>query len=279
MEMIAFVFLYAMVYENAATLHGTYAYGRSILMLGNVPLGVALLEWFVVYATLRLLSVAKVSIWIQPLIVGFCGIMQDATIDPVSVRDIAGGIGRWTWHIEPGWVLYLGVPVYNFSGWFFLTGFSSAMLLIGRFVHRKLGYRDVVGYIYPVVAMLAALLLNVSPLGVLFIWLWPVPLFGAPQEWAALGIWLTVGLASVLVWRWRMKRPLTLHDDWPVIVIPAALHFSDIVSTVAGGYREILLNELGFTILHLSIVGAAFWQSRSQASRAEGPLPTPQMAR
>jgi hypothetical protein len=267
MEMIAFAFLYALVYENAATLHGTYAYGRSILMFGNVPLAVALLEWFVVYATLRLLSAAKVPIWIQPFIVGLCGVLQDATIDPVAVRDLAGGIGRWTWHEEPGWVLYLGVPVYNFTGWFFLTGFSSAMLLVGRFVHRKLGYGNAVGYIYPAVAMAAALLLNIIPVPLL-IWLSPTPRFGNPVEWVALGIWLAVGTASVLVWRWRMERPLTWHDDWPVIVIPAALHFSDIVSTVAGGYREIVINELAFTVLHLGIVGAAFWQSRTQAGRA-----------
>jgi hypothetical protein len=265
MEMLAFVFFYALVYENFATLAGYYHYGRSLLMVGNVPVSIGFLEWLVVYASLRMLAAAKIPVWLRPFIVGLCGVLQDATIDPVAVRQVAGGIGRWSWREGPDWAVYLAVPVFNFAGWFFLTGFAAAMILLGRAAHRKLGYGVVAGYVYPVVAMIAALVLLTSPLMYPFLWLAPKAEFGSPHEWYALAIWLSAGAAALAVWRWRMRRALSLRADWPVLAIPAILHLADIVGALAGGFHDVLVNEFAVTAVHLGIVGAAFGLRRARA--------------
>jgi hypothetical protein len=257
MEALAFIFLYAMVYENFATLAGFYHYGRSLLMLGNVPLSIGFLEWLTIYAAMRMLAATGAPVWVQPLIVGLCGVLQDATIDPVAVRELASGVARWTWREGPGWSLYLGVPVYNFAGWFFLCGFSSAALLAGRAVHRKLGYGRVVGFVYPVVSMIVALGVLVSPLMYGLLWLSDRPEFGAPREWAALGLWCALGLGASLFWLLRRRQALNWRADWPALVIPAALHLSDLVFAMAQGYYSIMLGELVFTALHLSLIAAA----------------------
>lgn len=263
MEMLCFIFLYAMVYENGATLRGQYQYGRSVLMVGNVPFTVGLLEWFVVYGGLRLLAATRVPIWIQPFIVGLFGILQDLTLDPVAVRQITDGVGRWTWREGPDWSLYLGIPIYNFSGWFFITGYAAAAFLIGRSIHQRSRRKMFVGYLYPVLGSIAAVVLLHTPLSMMWLWLAPSAEFGAVREWYALAVWLAVGFGSLLVWRWRMARPLAWSTDWPIFVIPAAMHVSDVVFALAGGFREILPNEFLVTAIHLAIVGGAFYASRA----------------
>ena len=62
-ELIAFCFFNAAVFENFATVMGLYGYGRSLLMVFNVPLSVPLVEWLVVYTTLRLLAQALGLEW------------------------------------------------------------------------------------------------------------------------------------------------------------------------------------------------------------------------
>lgn len=49
LEFVCFIFLYAAVYENFATLVGWYGYGRSLVMLGNVPITVPVFEYLVIY--------------------------------------------------------------------------------------------------------------------------------------------------------------------------------------------------------------------------------------
>jgi uncharacterized membrane protein HdeD (DUF308 family) len=45
LEMFSFIFLYAGIYENLATVMEWYKFGRSILMLFNVPITVPLMEY------------------------------------------------------------------------------------------------------------------------------------------------------------------------------------------------------------------------------------------
>jgi uncharacterized membrane protein len=44
LEGFGFVFLYAGLFENFAVVNGWYVYGRSLLMIGDVPLSVPLIE-------------------------------------------------------------------------------------------------------------------------------------------------------------------------------------------------------------------------------------------
>ena len=44
LELLAFIFIYASIYENAAIVMGLYSYGRSLVMVCFVPLSVPLLQ-------------------------------------------------------------------------------------------------------------------------------------------------------------------------------------------------------------------------------------------
>jgi hypothetical protein len=54
LELFSFVFLYAAVYENLASYMEWYKFGRSIVMLFNVPITVPLMEYLMVYGGIRL---------------------------------------------------------------------------------------------------------------------------------------------------------------------------------------------------------------------------------
>jgi len=84
--MFCFSVLNAAVFENFATLMGWYAYGRSLIMIGNVPITIPIIEYLVIYVTLRMLRHMSIPTWCKPFIVGFSEMLFDFTLDPVAVR-------------------------------------------------------------------------------------------------------------------------------------------------------------------------------------------------
>jgi len=244
LEAFAFVFLYASIYENAATTIGLYSFGRSLVMIGFVPASVPLIEVCVLITGFWFLEKTSLPDWTKPPIIGLFGMLQDFSLDPLAIRQVytttGGTSGRWNWLINPTDVHILNVPVYNFSGWMLIMLYGSACLLIGRWWYRKSGYRPVVGYVYPFVAMCAALLLMISPLSNMLLWLGPVFQKGDFSELIMLAFHLLVPIALlVFIWRGRMTGHFTVND-WPILVVPTVLHLSDILFTVIGGYKEIL---------------------------------------
>jgi len=244
LEAFAFVFLYASIYENAATVIGLYSFGRSLVMIGFVPASVPLIEVCVLITGLWFLEKTSLPNWAKPPIIGLFGMLQDFSLDPLAIRQVytTAGVtsGRWNWLISPTDVNILQVPVYNFSGWMLIMLYGSAGLLIGRWWYRKSGYRPLVGVVYPFITMFGALLLMVSPLSNLLLWLGPVFQKGDYSEWIMLAFHLFVPTALlVFLWRGRMREPFTAND-LPIFVVPTVLHLSDILFTVIGGYTEIL---------------------------------------
>jgi len=65
LELICFVLLYAAVFENFAILMKWYGYGRSVLMIFNVPASVPVMEFMVVYGALRLADSMKMPGWFK----------------------------------------------------------------------------------------------------------------------------------------------------------------------------------------------------------------------
>jgi len=201
LELFAFCFLYASVYENFATLQKWYGYGRSILMVFNVPFTIPLVEYLVVYSTLRLLERAKAPILARPLVAGLSGMLFDFSLDPVALRQVfataEGTMGRWTWYPGAADAQIYAEPVYNFTGWILLCGYAAVFILLGRAWQRRSGYRKGVGLAYPFLAMVASLLVLVSPLSRFLLWLWPFMGKGSVAEWIMLGVLGLAGLAAV----------------------------------------------------------------------------------
>lgn len=136
LEFICFVLLYAAVFENFATLMGWYGYGRSLLMILNVPASVPVMEYMVVYGALSLADSMKMPEWCKPVFAGVMGILTDLSLDPLAVSQRfathEGTIGRWTWFPGAADIQIRNIPGYNFTGWFLLCGFAAAFLVLGR---------------------------------------------------------------------------------------------------------------------------------------------------
>jgi hypothetical protein len=248
MEMFCFTALYAAVYENFATLMGWYGYGRSLIMVFNVPLTVPLVEYLVVYSMLRLLERTDAPVWTRPILVGSAGLLFDLSLDPLAVRQVfataeaPAGIGRWTWYLGPADANILGAPVYNFTGWSLLCGYAALALLAGRYLFKRSGYTPWVGYVYPAAAMIAALgLIVLAPVSQFLLWLAPFFTKGSVGEWIMFAVYLAVTLVVLAVfWRGRMKAAVSLKTDWPLFLVLAGCHLFNIAFALGGGYYEIL---------------------------------------
>jgi hypothetical protein len=259
LEFVCFVLLNAAVYENFATLMGWYGYGRSLLMIFNVPLSVPILEYLVVYSSLHLLGAMNVKTWCKPFIVGAMGMLADLSLDPLAVRQVfqtqEGTIGRWTWHSAAGAVNIYNIPVYNFSGWVLLCGYAAAFLLLGRWWYQKSGWKSAVGYVYPVLSMLLALGILVTPLSQFLLWLGPLMAKGSVSEWIMMATHLVVAAVLLAVfWRGRMLHRLTFKDNMPVFVVFIASHVSNIVFALIGGFYEILWLQVLAASVEISLI-------------------------
>jgi hypothetical protein len=270
LELVAFVFLYASIYENAAVVMGLYSYGRSLVMIGFVPASVPLIEACVLICGIWFLEKTTVPKWAWAPIVGLFAMLQDFSLDPLAIRQVhtvsTVTSARWNWLINPATdVNILRVPVFNFPGWMLIMLYGTTCLLIGRWWHRKSGYRPLVGYAYPFLAMCAALLLMISPLSRLLLWLGPAFQKGQAAEWVMLAFHLTVPAGLLIFfWRGRMREPLTT-EDLPVFVVPTALHLADIVFALIGGYGEILWIVLLASALQTGLLAFAWARNRQPA--------------
>ena len=65
LEVFAFIFLYASIYENAAIVMGLYSYGRSLVMIGFVPASVPIIEACVLITGFWFLEKTTVPDWAE----------------------------------------------------------------------------------------------------------------------------------------------------------------------------------------------------------------------
>jgi hypothetical protein len=280
LECFGFVFLYAGIYENFAVVQGWYIYGRSALMIGDVPLSVPLIEMDVLVTTLWLLEKMQIPVWCKPFIVGLFGMLQDFSLDPLTVRQVftVNGLtsGRWTWLIPQGAANIYQVPVYNFPGWMLIMLYASAWYLLGRAWFKHSGFKPVIGYIYPFLATLLALLTLVSPLSQFLLWLGPFFTRGSHAEWFMLAFHLIFpGVLLAIFWRGRMNFRLTLKGDLPIFMVVVFFHLSDILFTLAGGYTSILWLVLLVSLVHFTLLAVVWFAGRKAPLPVEGFLFAP----
>ena len=260
LEAFAFTVFYAAVYENFAVVQGWYAYGHGLMMIGDVPLAVPLLEMDVLVTVLWLLEKMQIPAWCKPFIAGLFGTLQDLSLDPYAIRQVftINGVttGRWSWLIPEGVANIYNVPVYNFPGWTLIMAYATAWLLLGRWWFKRSGYKPAVGYIYPFLMIFGALLTMVSPVSQFLLWLAPFFSKGSIGEWIMLTFHLLFpALLLIFAWRGRMKARVTLKDDLPAFAVIGSFHIADILFTIAGGYTEILWLVLLASVVHWAILG------------------------
>ena len=255
MQFIGFVFFYAAAFENVAVSmglmgnEGFYAYGRSILMIFNIPLTVPIIEFLIVYSTLRVLKTINIPSWTKPFITGLSAMIFDFSLDPVAVKQIfqtsEGIIGRWSYYPIPGEPVIYGEPVMNFTGWIYIAGYWTTFILIGEWWHKKKGYNNLIGYLYPILASILSLVCLVSPLSNFFNFMGPFFPRTSNMQWVmliALSV-ITVGilvLAFVKFWDRRFVSSLNYRIDFPIMFTFLGFPLINTLFCVIGGYMEVL---------------------------------------
>ncbi len=275
LEMFCFSVFYAAIYENFAVLAGYYDYGKSLLMIGNVPLSVPIIEFLVVYAALRMLRHMNIPTWCKPFIVGLSGTLFDFTLDPVSVRLICpdlqypAGIGRWTWFNPSPTANIFNVPVYNFSGWALICGVGAFFILLGRWWFKKSNYSEKIGIVYPFVTMFAALGALFLPTSQFLMWLGPFLSKGSIGEWIMLAVNVTIPVILLAVfWRGRMTSKFSFKEDYPVFLVFIGFHIVDVLTALIFGFWSIVWLEVLITAIQSAFVLLVFWLGR-QAPNAQ----------
>jgi hypothetical protein len=273
-ELACFVFLYATVYENFATYVATerqlYGYGRSLISIFNVPLSVPIFEYLVVYASLKLLNTMKIPTWCKPLVVGMFAILVDLSLDPVAIKQVfhtaEGTTGRWTWFLGPNDAQIFGEPVFNFTGWALICGWGAAFLLVGRAWFTRSGEKPFIGYLYPLLGMLAALVLIVSPVSNFLLWLAPIFQRGSSAEWVMLAFFLILpGVLLLTLWRGRMRSGMSLKRDYPIFVTLGGFHVVNILFSVIGGYWSIIPLQAAAALAECALLAAIYVRGRTLA--------------
>lgn len=255
MQFISFIFFYAAIFENVAVQMGIlgkpgfYAYGNSILMVHNIPLTVPIIEFLIVYSTLRILRTISIPAWTKPFITGLSAMVFDFSLDPVAVKQVyqtaEGVIGRWSYYPVPGEPVIYGEPVMNFTGWIYIGGYWAAFILLGEWWHRKSGYNVKVGYAYPVIASLLSLLCLVSPISNFFNYIGPFFDRTSNMQWVTL-IALTTVSVGVLVlaitkyWDRKVLRSWDYKKDFPVMFTFVGFPIVNTFFCILGGFTEIL---------------------------------------
>ncbi|HUX42616.1 MAG TPA: hypothetical protein VMV83_15720 [Rectinemataceae bacterium] len=273
-ELIAFCFFNAAVFENFATLMGWYGYGRSLIMVFNVSLSVPLVEWLVIYTTLRLLAGRKMPTWSKPLVVGFSGMLFDFTLDPLAIRQVfqtaEGRIGRWSWYPGTADVQLGGEPVYNFTGWILLCGYFTATILAGRYWHRLSGWNGAIGLAYPFAAAIAALAILVSPISNFLLWLGPFMAKGSAGEWIMLVVLGALGLFVLLAFgRGRRSESVPPVFEFPALLVLAGLPLFNLLLCVLEGYTEALPLVAPAAIAEAGLVAAWFFQEKAAVAKGK----------
>jgi hypothetical protein len=279
MELFGFV-LGAAIFENIGVsgAHAYYYDVRRIMMIGDVPLEILLLEASIWYSAFTLCLRLKVPVLVIPLVVGLLGSVQDMTVDPAAVYDryelpaeVAAEVnethpgalgegklsGQWNW-TDPGYQeSFFGIPVYNWSGWMWLMAFYTIWVLVGRALYQRTG-SEWVGAVYPFAAGVLNVMCLGSPLSRLL-------LFGnldvtqSTLHSELVMVCLNYGIAAALFFAFRRRyQRIDLGADGLIVVaLPVFLHCVDIVYVILMGnswaYPPVLLVSALHSILLLQI--------------------------
>ncbi len=259
LELFGFI-VYAGIFENIGVLGNTYNYSLDrLVMVGVVPLSLLMIEAVIFYAALQFAEALKFPKWVNPIVVGFLGVLQDLTIDPAAVFDLhmVDGVmeGRWNWtsHYDE---MFFGIPFFNYSGWFLLMFYYTALVQLGRRQHKKSGYKSGRGMAYVIIAPLAGVLLIISPITQFLLFLYPIfPLY--LNRTAEIVMLSCIALVSLAILIKHRKRSSTIDakGDRVIWVIPLVLHSFDIIIAFSLGITIAYIPVLLFAGIHLGYVG------------------------
>ncbi|MCK5811687.1 MAG: carotenoid biosynthesis protein [Clostridiales bacterium] len=265
-ELFGFV-VFAGIFENIGVIGNTYNYSLDrLVMIGVVPLSILMFEAVIFYAALRFAELMKFPKWAIPFVVGFLGVLQDLTIDPVAVFDLhlVKGVmeGRWNWtsHYKE---MFFGIPYFNYTGWFFLMFYYATLILLGRYLYKKSKEKTSVGIAYITIAPIAGVLLIVSPINRFLLFLYPIfPLFkNRVAEISMLSLIMIVSMVIMFIYRKRGEMVNIIKQ--PVVwVIPLILHLFDIILAFSLKITLAYIPVILFASVHLGYLAYYLLKSK-----------------
>ena len=235
------------------------------MMFGLIPLSILLIEAVTMYAAMVLFDYLNMPKWCIIWFVGLLSMVQDFSIDPVYVNDtyVFDGLaqGHWNWKIyyEP---TFFGIPFFNFSSWFYMTGLYAGLIAWGRQLYAK-KKKEWIGTAYPFLSAIF-LLIPLIPTALLLI----KPIYSDNSTFLfwyeliamvlnfAFGAWLIVKY-------WKKMSPVNIKKDGVVIfALPAVLHLYDLAVGFGLGIKQSYIPVVVFTALHLGYLYAVYRRSR-----------------
>ena len=278
LELFGFI-VYAGIFENLGVLSNTYSYSFArFTMVGAVPLSLLMFEAAIFYASFRFAEVLKFPRWVVPIVVAMLGMWQDLTIDPVACFDlhlvdspltdgVKEYVGRWNWteHYEN---TFFGIPYFNYTGWYLLMFYYSALLSIGRAIYDKFDKKFFVGIIYTVLSPILGVALILSPLTKFLLFLEPM-IKKDTSMIAEISTWSTVSIISAIILivfmiLHKSNVVIRFKKDRLIWVVPVVLHLFNLILALSVGElrdRNTYIPVLIFGSIHLLFIGYFFLRS------------------
>lgn len=253
LELVCYV-LTAGIFENIGVWQGIYDYSTNrIMMFGKVPFAILFIEGAIVYFAMLLMERIRIPVWGLPFGAGLLASVQDMTLDPSSVYDLHEFEGRlegqwnWTAHYEGGIV---GIPYFNFSGWFTMVMFFMVFVQIGRHIYQK-RQKTWVGYLYPFLSILGTLIC----LGTINQFL----IFGVPfaemytKTAELVMLCINFGVSIFITLRFaKYDRPVDMKKDRLMFGMPVFLHIYALVSSIILGITKSIPAIVIVSVIHCS---------------------------
>jgi hypothetical protein len=151
--------------------------------------------------------------------------------------------------------------------------FATIYVLLGRWWFKRSGYKPLVGYIYPFLAFILALITMALPTSSFLLWLAPFGVKGSNSEWVMLAFHLTFPtMLLIFFWRGRMKSRLTFKNDFPIFAVIVLFHLADILFAIAGGFYDVLWLVLLVSAVHVALLGLIVYRSTKVESTGQTPF-------
>lgn len=129
--------LYGLTLETLTIMQlHVYQYGRFLIMLGPIPLAVAVGWGIILYSAMAFAESLAFPSWAAPALVGLLGLNIDLAMDAVAIR-----LNMWHWLGYAGNQEWFGVPFANFYAWFIVLCSCSALLWWVRALTVRPGWR------------------------------------------------------------------------------------------------------------------------------------------
>lgn len=253
MELFGFL-IFAAIFEHMGVQGGRYTYDlHRVMLIGKVPLEVILLEAVIFYTALRLTEYLKIPSWGKPFVVGLFASLQDVTIDPAAAHDrylYEGAMsGQWNWKLDYAGG-FVGIPFYNFSGWYYFAVCYAFAIQIMRWLCKKYKHQSML-VLHPfLTAIIATSFLPIAGLMICGSPLFPLPHYLPSVELALWAINYLLGLAILLKFQ-NIDKPFDLKNNLPVFLVPVALHLYDIAVVLARDIRVALLPVMLVGAVHI----------------------------